>query len=217
MQLVLTNVSLTYNNPYVNINCSQGNAKTLFALNGYPGIVAVAYNATAFQIPGTSNLAVPASVAADPTAACAFPEPRVHVCQGSVHCSLAGLFPVNSVLWRAAPGGINVTLSNVTAFCLERPPPSSGVTGSATATPHHLQQLTIFACIAWQRTRRSSCPGGLQMLMPLVRAAQGVISASASASALAWASLCCWQLSPAHCLSDDKGSPNPRLFPSLLR
>ena len=70
-QLVLNNVSLTYNNPYANINCSQANTKALFSLNGYPGIQAVAYNGTAFQIPGTSNLPVPATVAADPTAACA--------------------------------------------------------------------------------------------------------------------------------------------------
>ena len=71
LQLVLNNVSLTYYNPYEIINCTASNAKTLFALNGYPGIRAVAYNATAFQIPGTATLPIAASLAANTSAPCA--------------------------------------------------------------------------------------------------------------------------------------------------
>ncbi len=81
-QLVLNNVSLTYYNPYAHINCSQANTKALFSLNGYPGIQAVAYNGTAFAIPGTSNLEVAATVAADPTAACA-PLQCCHCCDAA--------------------------------------------------------------------------------------------------------------------------------------
>ncbi len=70
-QLVLNNVSLTYYNPYQIINCSESNMKTIFALNGYPGIRAIAYNATAFQIPGSATLPIAATVAANASAPCA--------------------------------------------------------------------------------------------------------------------------------------------------
>ena len=69
-QLLLNNVSLTYYNPYQMINCSDANTKTIFAFNGYPNITAVAYNATAFHIPGEANLQLPSVVAADYGAPC---------------------------------------------------------------------------------------------------------------------------------------------------
>ena len=221
--------------------------KTLFAFSGYPNITAVAYNATAFQIPGSASLELPAVVAADPASPCAChpastpvlgnltttpiqlcscclasaPELREGVV--AIGCCANGAMLLRCpdsvsdkcLLYRAAPGGLNVTFSNVTAFCLERPTPSSSAFSAACALSRHAATRWSSDKVAFVCARLRSEARVQRYLV----GSQVATSVSALALVSESGSRCCspslrWS---AGCFSDAEGSASLMLSLSSLR